>query len=84
MSLASWKGRSEIVEILVQAEADVNIQGQVNSKPTMLDNIYKLLLLINVTQAGLTALMLATQKGNTNTIKTLLDGKADPNITDEV
>ena len=40
MSLASWKGRTEIVEILVQAEADVNIQGQVNSKPIMLDNVY--------------------------------------------
>ena len=40
LSLSSWKGRTEIVEILVQAGADVNIQGQVNSKPIMLDNVY--------------------------------------------
>ena len=37
-----------------------------------------------VTQAGLTALMLATQNDHANIVKTLLDGKADLNITDKV
>ena len=50
----------------------------------MLDNVHYLLLLINVIQAGLTALMLAAQNGHANIAKTLLDGKADPNITDKV
>ena len=50
----------------------------------MLDNVHYLLLLIDVTQAGLTALMLATQNGHPEVVKTLLDGKADPNITDKV
>ena len=36
-------------------------------------------------QAGLTALMLATQGDNTSAVQMLLqDGKADPNITDKV
>ena len=32
MSLASWKGCTKAVEILLQAGAKVNIQGQVTSK----------------------------------------------------
>ena len=36
LSLASWKGNTKTVEILVQAGADVNIQGQVKSKPIVL------------------------------------------------
>ena len=32
LSLASWRGHTKTVEILVQAGADVNIQGQVKSK----------------------------------------------------
>ena len=40
--------------------------------------------LIDVAQAGLTALMLATQRSHARIVQMLLDGKADPNITDEV
>ena len=35
-------------------------------------------------QAGLTALMLATKEGHASVVKTLLVGRADPNITDKV
>ena len=32
LSIASWKGHAEIVQILVQAGIQINIQGQVTSK----------------------------------------------------
>ena len=35
-------------------------------------------------QEGLTALMLATQKGYVKVVQALLDAKADPNITERV
>ena len=88
LSVASWKGHAEIVQILVQAGIQINIQGQV-----MNNIIYWLLIillltavtvLIDVAQAGLTALMLATQRSHARIVQMLLDGKADPNITDEV
>ena len=41
-------------------------------------------MLIYAAQAGLTPLMLATQNAHASVVKTLLDGRADPNITDKV
>ena len=38
----------------------------------------------NFTQAGLTPLILATQKGHVEIVKLLLKSKANPNITDKV
>ena len=35
-------------------------------------------------QEGLTALMLATQRGHAEVVQALLDAKADPNITESV
>ena len=35
LSLASWKGHAEIVQILVQAGIQINIQGQVYGIPTL-------------------------------------------------
>ena len=43
--------------------------------------IWKLYLLL---QDGETALMQASGGGHTDTVKVLLDAKADPNITDKV
>ena len=31
LSIASWKGHAEIVQVLVQAGIQINIQGQVTS-----------------------------------------------------
>ena len=82
LSLASWKGHTKTIEILIQAGADTNIRGQVlgvtcNFRLYHTDLYY-------CPQAGLTSLMLATQSGHASAVQTLLEGKADPNITDKV
>ena len=40
--------------------------------------------MLSIIQRGMTGLMEATLRGNIDTVRVLLEAKADPNITDEV
>ena len=40
--------------------------------------------MLSIIQNGYTGLMWVSQEGSTDTVRVLLEAKADPNITDEV
>ena len=83
MALASWKGHKQTVDVLLKAGATPDIQDQVTECVVIL-----MLMLITCTllmcTEGLTPLMLATQSGHVQVVKTLIDRKAKPNLTDKV
>ena len=83
MALASWRGHTDIVRILLEAGDKPDVQDQVTECVSANAHHMHLLYYCWV-QEGLTPLILATQCGHANVAKTLLGGKADPNITDKV
>lgn len=88
VSVASHKGREEIVKMLIAANADVNIDSNNGSTPLIQAShfghaeVVKLLvkahaLVDKANQKGTTALMRATQEGNEEVVGILVSAGAD-------
>ena len=69
---------------LLEAGARPNAQDKVTSPEMCYDYCADSIILNLSTQEGLTALILASQKGHTDVVVALVDAKADPNIVEKV
>lgn len=85
LMLATEVGHSEIVSVLIQCGADLNLQDKVHGgllnccpSPCIL------YMYIFMYQRGLTALMKAVMKGHTSIVNILLESQADVNIQENV
>jgi len=91
LMVASLKGHLEIVQLLVNAQAEINQTGWTALHYAVFegqDEIVKFLLQkgadINAKAPNhMTALMLAAKNGNEKVVKTLLSAQADPNLATE-
>ena len=86
---ASYGGHTEVVKVLVEAKADLNIATQVNLIINYLltltiDVYYDYCFIFISLQYGHTALIDAAKKGHTSTVKILVDHGAATDIRNKV
>ena len=86
---ASYKGHTEVVKVLVEAKADLNITDKVNFIINYLltltiDVYYDYFFIFISLQDGDTALIDAVSKGHTSTVNILLDRGAATDIRNKV
>jgi ankyrin repeat protein len=87
---ASYKGHFKIVKILIEKYADVNIQNEVffyyyyYYYYYYLFIIFFLLLLYSNVKSGYTALIIASEQGQFENVKLLIENNADLNVQNKV
>ena len=75
LMVASFEGHDDIVRMLIEAKARINIQDEVccSDKLKILCNLYLL-------QCGSTPLYIASQNGHNDAVNTLLQNGADTHL----
>ena len=87
--LASYDGHTEVVKVLVEAKADLNITGQVNliincQLTLTIDVYYDNCFIFISLQDGHTALIDAATEGHTSIVEILVDRGAATDIRNKV
>ena len=79
---ASFEGHDDVVKMLTEAKAQVNIQDEVCSSYKQKKNLHNTY--FHPLQSGSTPLFIASENGHTDIVNTLLQNGADTNIASMV
>ena len=82
MGVASWNNQLEVMKILIDNGASVNYKDKVCFD--FLNSYGYNYVHLSTTQAGWTALLWATEKGNEDVVKYLLHSKANTEVKNKV